>query len=112
LVSIHDRSVRNPANPYPAKNAARAASEFGAERITRETNIDPAKPESALPKPFRFAVERDDGSVVSSLQVSQILSRLPKAVYDIVFVAPEIHQQASEWLRNNLRGILGRGETS
>ena len=91
---------------------AAATSEFGAERVIRETNIDPAKPESALPKPFRFAVERDDGTVVSSLQVSQILSRLPKAVYDIVFVAPEIQQQASQWLRSNLRGILGTEETS
>lgn len=88
-----------------------AAAKFGSQRVIRETNIDPARPESALPKPFRFAVERDDGSVVSSLQVSQILGRLPKAVYDIVFVAPEIQQQASEWLRNNLRGILGSGET-
>lgn len=87
------------------------ASEFGSERVIRETNIDPARPESALPKPFRFAVERDDGGVVSSLQVSQILSRLPKAVYDIVFVAPEIQQEASEWVRNNVRGILGSRET-
>jgi hypothetical protein len=91
----------------------RAAVEtFGSERIDRDTNIDPDRPESASPKPFRFAVEREGGQVVSSLQVSQILGKLPKAVYDDVFVVPETEHDAKNWLRENLRGILGSREES
>jgi uncharacterized protein len=89
---------------------AAAVEKFGSEHVMRDTNIDPDKPDSTVPKPFRFAVERDDGTVVSSLQVSQILGRLPKAVYDDVFVAPEILEDARRWRDDNLRGILGSGE--
>lgn len=89
-----------------------ARNEFGADHVLRETNINRERPESAAPKPFPFAVEREGGEVVSSLKVSQILGRLPKAVYDDVFVAPEIAEKATEWLQNNLRGILGSREES
>ena len=89
-----------------------AKQEFGSDHVLRETNIDPKRPESAAPKPFRFAVEREGGEVVSSLRISQILGRLPKAVYDDVFVAPEIEEKAEQWLKDNLRGILGVPEES
>ena len=91
----------------------RAAREkFGNSLVARDTNIDPEKPESASPKPLRFAVERDDGVVVSSIQVSQILGTLPKAVFDYVFVAPEILDEARTWLNANLRTILDASEAS
>lgn len=54
-----------------------AVEAFGQDLVLRESNISRDRPESAAPKPFRFAVERDGGQVVSSLQVSQILGRLP-----------------------------------
>ncbi len=88
---------------------------FGVDRIDyllRDTNIDPNKPDSASPKPFRFAVEREGGKVVSSLQVSHILGKLPKAIYDDVFIVPEIEKDAKQWLTENLRGILGTREES
>jgi HD superfamily phosphohydrolase len=89
-----------------------AVQEFGEDLVLRESNISRDRPESAAPKPFRFAVEREGGEVVSSLQVSQSLGRLPKAVYDHVFVAPEIKDKARRWLQDNRRGILGSGEDS
>jgi len=89
-----------------------ALEKFGNDKIARDTNMDPDKPDSASPKPFRFSVEREGGQVVSSLQVSQILGRLPKAIYDDVFVVPEVEADAKNWLRENLRGILGSREES
>jgi hypothetical protein len=84
----------------------RAAREkFGDTVIARDTNIDPGRP-AASPKPLRFAVERDDGVVVSSIQVSQILDKLPKAVFDYVFAAPEILDEARKWLTSSITSIL------
>ncbi|MFZ2491129.1 MAG: HD domain-containing protein [Thermoanaerobaculia bacterium] len=91
---------------------AAAVEKFGKDLVKQDSNVDPTLPSSAIGKPFRFAVERDDGTVVSSLQLSQILNRLPKAVYDDVFVAPEIAADAQVWLRENLRDILGAREES
>lgn len=85
---------------------------FGEKLVEHDTNVDSQKPESATPKPLRFAVERDDGSVVSSIQESQILGKLPRAVFDYVFVAPEIMDEARAWLRDNLQGILETKEPS
>lgn len=91
----------------------RAAREkFGETLVARDTNIAPDNPKSAAPKPLRFAVERDDGTVVSSIQMSQILGKLPKAVFDYVFVAPEILDEARSWLTMNLDSILKTTETS
>jgi hypothetical protein len=89
-----------------------AKEKFGSDNVEHDTNIDSSRPETASPKPFRFAVEREGGQVVSSLQVSQILGHLPKAVYDDVFVAPEVAADAQRWLQENLRGILGSREES
>jgi hypothetical protein len=89
-----------------------AVERFGAELVMRDSNIDSSKPGSASPRPFRFAVERGDGEVVSSLEMSQIVGKLPKAVFDYVFVAPEVLEEARDWLRAELRGILGSKETS
>ncbi len=50
--------------------------------------------------------------MVSSIQVSQILGKLPKAVFDYVFVAPEILDEARTWLNANLRTILDATEAS
>jgi HD superfamily phosphohydrolase len=91
----------------------RAARErYGEVRVERDTNIKPEKHESAAPKPLRFAVERDDGSVVSSIQVSQILGKLPQAVFDYVFIAPELLEEARAWLHENLGEILAVKEPS
>lgn len=36
--------------------------------------------------------------------------KFAEIVRDFLIVLPEMQQQASAWLRNNLRGILGSGE--
>lgn len=83
-----------------------ARQRFGEEYVDRDTNIDLEKPETSEPEPFRFAVERQDGTVVSSIQESQILSKLPKAVFDYVFVAPELLEEARAWLQDGREEIL------
>lgn len=89
----------------------RAACErFGKDLVARDTNIKMDKPESAAPKPFRFAVERDDGVVVSSIHLSQILGQMPKAVFDFVFITPELLEEGRAWLNANLDRIITEKE--
>ncbi len=85
---------------------------YGSDQVARDTNINPQEPESASGKPLRIAVERDDGAVVSSIQMSQILGKLPKAVFDYVFIAPELLEEARTWLYENLEQILAEKEAS
>ena len=89
-----------------------ARERFGQDYVDRDTNIDLEKPESSEPEPFRFAVERQDGTVVSSIHESQILSKLPKAVFDYVFVAPELLEEARAWLQDHREEILTVKEPS
>jgi hypothetical protein len=78
--------------------------------VARPRSAD--QPESAAPKPFRFAVERDDGAVVSSIHLSQILGKMPKAVFDFVFIAPDLLEEGRTWLHENLDKIVSRKEPS
>jgi uncharacterized protein len=89
-----------------------ARRRFGADLVARDTNINIDKPESAAPKPIRFAVERDDGVVVSSIHLSQILGKMPKAVFDFVFIAPELLEEGRTWLQENLNRIISEKEPS
>ena len=83
-----------------------------ADLVARDTNINLDNPESAAPKPFPFAVERDDGTVVSSIHLSQILGKMPKAVFDFVFIAPELLEDGRTWLHETLEKILSEKEPS
>jgi hypothetical protein len=87
-----------------------ARARYGDRFVARDTNIDPKKPESTEPSSLPFAVERDNGTIVSSIQLSQILGKVPKAVFDYVFVAPEILGEARDWLNANLETILAMKE--
>jgi hypothetical protein len=89
-----------------------ARDRFGEDLVAHDTNIDIDKPESAVPKPFRFAVERNDGVVVSSIHLSQILDKMPKAVFDFVFIAPELLEEGRTWLHENLNKIVSEKEPS
>ena len=89
-----------------------ARDRFGEDLVARDTNINLDNPESAAPKPFRFAVEREDGTVVSSIHLSQILGKMPKAVFDFVFIAPELLEDGRTWLHENLEKILSEKEPS
>ena len=76
-----------------------AESEFGTHAVTRDRETKPAKP-------MDFAVERDDGRIVSSLEESKVLDRIPAATFDRVFVKSELRRDADRWLQASLRGIL------
>jgi uncharacterized protein len=88
-----------------------ARDKFGADVVARDTNINIDDPQSSEPKPFRFAVEREDGGVVSSIHLSQILGKMPKAVFDFVFIAPEFLDEARTWLHENLATIIEEKES-
>ncbi len=76
-----------------------AESEFGKGMVGRDREAKPSKP-------MDFAVARDDGQIVSSLDESKVLDRIPAATFDRIFVVPELRRDAERWLQNNLRGIL------
>jgi hypothetical protein len=42
--------------------------------------------------------------------MSQILGKQPKAVFDYVFIAPELLDEARVWLHDNLGRILAEKE--
>jgi HD superfamily phosphohydrolase len=48
-----------------------------------------------------FPVQRRDGRIVSSVSVSETLSKLPVTVVEYVFVAPEKLPEAEAWLEKN-----------
>ena len=89
-----------------------ARDRFGEDFVAHDTNISMDNPESSMPKPFRFAVERRDGAVVSSINLSQILDKMPKAVFDFVFIAPEFLEEGRTWLHENLTKIVSMKEPS
>jgi HD superfamily phosphohydrolase len=76
-----------------------AESEFGKDAVERDRETKPSKP-------MDFAVARDDGQIVSSLEESKVLDRIPAATFDRVFVVPELYRDAERWLKDSLRGIL------
>ncbi|MBV9494648.1 MAG: HD domain-containing protein [Acidobacteria bacterium] len=76
-----------------------AEAQFGVHMVARDREAKPAKP-------MDFAVLRDDGQIVSSLQESKVLDHIPAATFDRVFIIPELRGEAERWLAQNLRGIL------
>ena len=76
-----------------------ARSKFGFDKVIRDQELKPSKP-------MDFAVARDDGRIVSSLQESQVLGRIPAERFDYVFIVPELREEAEQWLKQNLQGIL------
>lgn len=88
-------------NPEAAVAVYKAAVEkFGDERV----RFDQYKPrEAASPD---FPVSSRDGSVVSSLLMSEVLQRLPAATTEYVFVAPEYLKEAQAWLNENKDKII------
>lgn len=76
-----------------------AKAEFGSDAVARDRETKPSKP-------MDFAVDRDDGRIVSSLEESKVLDRIPAATFDRVFVIPERRRDAERWLHDNLRGML------
>jgi len=58
-----------------------------------------------------FPVQTKDGRIVSSVAISETLTRLPAASFDYVFVAPQFHKKALDWLAGNRKNIIKPEET-
>lgn len=76
-----------------------AKEAFGPNAVERDRETKPSKP-------MDFAVGRDDGIIVSSLEESKVLDRIPAATFDRVFVVPELRRDAERWLKEKLQGML------
>jgi hypothetical protein len=53
-----------------------------------------------------FPVKMRDGRIVSSMAVSETLSKLPVLAVDFVFVDPKIVDQARSWLERNRARLI------
>ena len=58
-------------------------------------------------KPCDFPVKMRDESIVSSLGISDMLNRIPAFALEFVFVHPEMHEGAREWLNKKFNPNLG-----
>lgn len=55
---------------------------------------------------YDFPVLRDDNHIVSSLAVSDVLSRMPLIAIDYIYVARKYITNANDWLNKNKRDLL------
>ena len=86
--------------PEPGRQISRAAAEeFALENV----RWDRHPPKGGSPM---FPVQSKDGRIVSSVAISETLVRLPAASFDYVFVTPEFHKRALDWLANNRPKII------
>ena len=81
----------------------RAIYEAAANQFGGDVRLDGYRQES---QSVDFAVLRDDESVVSSLQESEILNHIPGAAAGYVFVVPERLDDAKKWLTDNHDAVL------
>jgi len=49
----------------------------------------------------------DDGSMESSLEVSEVIARLPPVEIGLLFVAPEVKETAQHRINGQLKALLG-----
>lgn len=95
---------RNPDDLRMNSDAAQAiytaASEkFGADSVRKDQDRKGGGDSN-------FPVLSRDGSIISSLTLSQILENIPEAAIDYVFVDPECRIDAIKWLKENRRNII------
>jgi len=98
LYESRAEDLQKTLHPEAAIYAA-AAAEFGPEDVRLDTYRQGSQP-------VEFAVLREDGQVVSSLQESEILNHIPRAAVAYVFVVPERRAEADKWLKSNQESIL------
>ncbi|WP_018085604.1 HD domain-containing protein [Desulfurispora thermophila] len=73
--------------------------EFGSEYVRRDAYTEKGTQ-------LEFPVLRNDGSIVSSYVISDVLGNLPVASFDYIFIAPELLSKAEKWLENRKTVIL------
>ena len=84
-------------------DAARA--EFGRENV--RWDCEPAK--GGTPE---FPVLPKDGPVASSTTISEPLAHVPAPSFDFVFVEPELHTKARQWLQQKRQEIIESKEAT
>lgn len=95
---------RNPVDmkhhPEPGTALFNAAvKEFGPAAVRRDSYSQ----RGGAPD---FPVRCKDGRVVSSLQLSDTLSKIPAVAVDYIFITPDKRRQAEEWRDKNRERIL------
>ena len=95
---------RNPDDLKVNSDAAQAiytaaSEEFGAENVRKDQDRKGGGNSD-------FPVLSRDGSIISSLTLSQILENIPEAAIDYVFVDPDCRIDAMKWLKENRRNII------
>lgn len=102
----HFREIyqRNPDDIAENTDAASVIHE-AASRIFGNENVrlDQDSKGGASPD---FPVLRRDGSIISSISLSQILENLPEAAIDFVFIEPSYRDEAVNWLKENRKDII------
>jgi uncharacterized protein len=98
---------RNPADVQVNSEAAsvifRAAEKtFGAEHVRADKYRQKGGP-------YDFPVLQRDGSSVSSLDLSEILKKIPVLATDYVFISREKQHEAEKWLEENRATIIKEG---
>ena len=79
--------------------AAAAAEHFGADKV--RYGASPRRGD-----PPDFPVRERDGSSVSSLSLSEVLTRLPASHDEYVFVEPSMREQAKRWITDQRGSII------
>jgi uncharacterized protein len=83
--------------------AVAAEAKFGSENV----RYDAYPPKHSR---IEFPVLERDGSVVSSHAKSQVLSKIPGAAFDYIFVDKGILPDAAEWYKRNKDALMVVGE--
>jgi len=78
---------------------AAAAEHFGADKV--RYGASPRRGD-----PPDFPVRERDGSSVSSLSLSEVLTRLPASHDEYVFVEPSMREQAKRWITDQRGSII------
>ena len=87
-------------NPQAGEQIRKAAcSEFGEGKIKYDKNSKGSGVKD-------FPVIMDDGTIVSSLQESQVLNSIPDTATEFVYVSPEYLDKAKKWLNENREKII------
>ena len=83
-----------------AKQIAEAAkAQFGSDKVRH----DAYTPKDST---IDFPVRERGGSIVSAHSISQVLKKIPDAVFDYVFVEKEILSDAGAWYKENKDSLL------
>ena len=97
---------RQPADmeitPDPGEILYNALKEKFGQKYFRRDNHTPKG------STFDFPVSRRDGSIVSSLLLSEVLNNIPVVSVDYIFASREVDKEANEWLEDNKEKILNR----